>query len=374
MSEIPKYLDSFEDPNLFFTNEAEELTVLDVTDDRVDNTQSKETNNDELDMVINVVANDKKNILILNTDLEIVYFSPFLQDFFSGYYHIEKKPFFNVFRNVLQAENLQKFLHSLRSEAKGYSWTDLLTHQTSEKRQIYTHMDTMPLFGSGRRLIAYLVTFENVTERVRDGNRKMLLSLLEASKLKDNDTGFHNERVNYYSYALAEELRIRKIFPQIDSEYVEKIGFFAAMHDIGKIGIPDDILQKKGSLTESEWKIMREHTINGSYILAFYPERMAKEIALSHHERWDGSGYPYNLEGEMIPLSARIVMVADVYDALRMKRCYKPAFSHEKTVKHIISGSGSHFDPRIVDVFKECHPKLEAIFNQMTDMTECPHY
>ena len=112
---------------------------------------------------------------------------------------------------------------------------------------------------------------------------------------------------------------------------------------------------------------MKEHTINGAFILSAYPNPMAKEIAQSHHERWDGTGYPYNLEKDMIPLSARIVTIADVYDALRMKRSYKSAMSHEEAYKLIMQGSGSHFDPSLVLVFRKHHKELEKIYDETAD-------
>ncbi|WPQ89774.1 HD domain-containing protein, partial [Treponema pallidum] len=138
----------------------------------------------------------------------------------------------------------------------------------------------------------------------------MLSSLLQASKLKDNETGLHCERVNHYCRLIAEYLYDINLYPQVDTDFVENIAFLAAMHDVGKIGIPDYVLKKRGGLNELEWELMKEHTINGALILSSYPDPMAKEIALSHHERWDGTGYPFKLEGEMIPLSARITSIA----------------------------------------------------------------
>ena len=139
------------------------------------------------------------------------------------------------------------------------------------------------------------------------------------------------------------------------------------MHDVGKIGTPDDILNKTGKLNDSEWKIMRGHTINGAYILGSYPNPMAKDIALFHHERWDGDGYPYQLAGDMIPLAARMVTVADVYDALRMKRSYKDAFTHEEAAKIIVKDSGSHFDPLIIRYFILLHKKFKEIYDFLPD-------
>jgi putative two-component system response regulator len=112
---------------------------------------------------------------------------------------------------------------------------------------------------------------------------------------------------------------------------------------------------------------MREHTKNGAFILSTYPNPMAKEIALSHHEKWNGTGYPFQLEGEMIPLAARIVMIADVYDALRMSRSYKPALNHEVSVTKIIEQSGTHFDPGLIDVFKTITDDFARIYEENAD-------
>ena len=126
------------------------------------------------------------------------------------------------------------------------------------------------------------------------------------------------------------------------------------MHDIGKIGIPDDVLKKPSKLTEAEWVLMRKHPEYGANILSGSDVpvlQMAEEVALAHHEKFDGSGYPLNLQGEQIPLSARIVALADFFDALTMDRCYRPAFSDEKALAMVKEGSGTHFDPHVVKAF-----------------------
>jgi putative two-component system response regulator len=140
------------------------------------------------------------------------------------------------------------------------------------------------------------------------------------------------------------------------------------MHDVGKIGTPDDILNKDGPLSDWERTVMQEHTKNGAFILSTYPNPMAKEIALSHHERWDGSGYPFNLEGNMIPISSRIVTIADVYDALRMKRCYKSEINHEKTVEIIMDEKAAQFDPVLLDVFYNINQDFKEIYEANNDM------
>ena len=147
------------------------------------------------------------------------------------------------------------------------------------------------------------------------------------------------------------ELYDKKGYERIDADFIDNIGFLASMHDVGKIGTPDDILNKEGPLSDWEWSVMQEHTKNGAFILSTYPHPMAKEIALSHHERWNGHGYPFKLEGDMIPLAARIVSIADVYDALRMKRSYKPALEHKITVEKMMESKNSQFDPALIDIF-----------------------
>jgi HD-GYP domain-containing protein (c-di-GMP phosphodiesterase class II) len=205
---------------------------------------------------------------------------------------------------------------------------------------------------------------DDVTVEHRKLLRGTFLSLLEASKLKDNDTGNHIKRVGEFAKMVAESLsEDSRYSDQVTPGFIDAIHFLAPMHDVGKIGTPDDILNKEGPLDAKEWEIMKEHTINGAYILASYPDVMAKQIALHHHERWDGNGYPYSLAGEMIPLASRIVSIADVYDALRMRRSYKAAMDHETASSIIRQGKNTQFDPGLTDHFI----KLEGAFKQVVD-------
>ncbi|QEN09856.1 HD domain-containing protein [Oceanispirochaeta crateris] len=218
-------------------------------------------------------------------------------------------------------------------------------------------------YDSNERPKAYMVQWDIITNEYKDLLQKMFLSLLEASKLKDNDTGEHIERVNDYSRLLSQKLKGKKGYEEVSNDFIDDIGFLAAMHDVGKIGTPDDILNKGGPLDDWEREIMNEHTKNGAYILSTYPKTMAREIALSHHEKWDGSGYPYGIFGEMIPLCARIVCIADVYDALRSKRSYKESFSHEKSVDIMKKGRETHFDPDLLDLFLSIHEEFDSIYS-----------
>ena len=223
-----------------------------------------------------------------------------------------------------------------------------------------------------KKPMSYIGFIDDLTQDLNKVLRRTYLGLLEASKLKDDDTGNHIKRVGAYARRLSEECYHRKIYAQINPDFIENIHFLAPMHDVGKIGTPDEILTKRGPLDETQWAIMKEHTINGALILSNYPDIMAPEIARAHHEKWDGSGYLFGLAGEDIPLAARITAIADVYDALRMKRSYKEAFSHEKAVGIILGDRGSHFDPNLVDIFISIHGAFDSIFNALADDVKGP--
>jgi putative two-component system response regulator len=180
-------------------------------------------------------------------------------------------------------------------------------------------------------------------------NREAIQHLSAAAEYKDKNTGYHIQRMANYSALIAAKLGL-------DKDEVDLIFASSPMHDVGKIGIPDNILLKPGRLDPDEWKVMKEHTNMGGQILGAGDSdymNMGTIIALSHHEKWDGSGYPFGLAGEDIPLPGRICAVADVFDALTSKRPYKAAFSIEKSVAIMRESRGVHFDPKLVDIFLE---------------------
>jgi putative two-component system response regulator len=199
------------------------------------------------------------------------------------------------------------------------------------------------------------------TADLQENYLETLFAMTRAAEHKDEDTGAHVKRISYYCRDLTKLLGMNDAF-------VDNIFFSSPMHDVGKIGIPDHILLKPGGFTPDEWEIMKGHAAMGSEILGNSKSpylRMGAEIALNHHERWDGGGYPNGKRGEDIPIAARIMNICDIYDALRSKRPYKPAFDHQKAVDIISKGDGrtmpEHFDPDIFAAFKQ----NQAMFNEI---------
>ncbi|HLK14934.1 MAG TPA: HD domain-containing phosphohydrolase [Fimbriimonadaceae bacterium] len=185
------------------------------------------------------------------------------------------------------------------------------------------------------------------TEELSKARREALETLARAAEFRDDETGKHTQRVGEFSAAIAQGLGCPE-------EFVEAIRLAAPLHDVGKIALPDSILLKPGRLEQDEMELMRRHTIVGGQVFNSFESplmRLAKDIALHHHERWDGAGYPDGLSGLTIPLAARIVAVADVYDALVHARPYKPAWKHEEALDEISAQSGAQFDPEVVGVF-----------------------
>ncbi|MBN2803951.1 MAG: two-component system response regulator [Deltaproteobacteria bacterium] len=195
-----------------------------------------------------------------------------------------------------------------------------------------------------------------------------ILRLSRAADYKDDDTGVHVIRMSNYAAAVATQLGHDKTF-------IENLLWAAPMHDIGKIGIPDRILLKPGKLDKEEWEFMQRHSEMGSNILMGSDSeiiQLAEVVALTHHEKWDGSGYPRGLKGEDIPISGRITAIADVFDALTTKRPYKEPFSIEKSFAIIKEGKGKHFDPNVVDAFFAAEENILKIKKRYQDGSIIP--
>jgi putative two-component system response regulator len=199
------------------------------------------------------------------------------------------------------------------------------------------------------------------TEEVRDIQDVTILTMASLAETRDNETGNHIIRTQHYVKLLAIQLQQHPRFAShLDDATIDLLFKSAPLHDIGKVGIPDSILLKPGKLTQDEFETMKTHTMLGKSAIEAAESRLgknvpflrcAKEIAYSHQEKWDGSGYPEGLAGDAIPLSARLMAIADVYDALISRRVYKPPFSHEAAMAIIEEGRGRHFDPDVVDAF-----------------------
>lgn len=201
------------------------------------------------------------------------------------------------------------------------------------------------------------------TKIIRQREQEISVKLLSAAAERDQETGLHIRRIALYAAALAEELGW-------STQRVDDIRLAAPMHDVGKIGIPDSILLKPGKLDPDEITIMRKHVLIGAKMLEGTDIPlldMAHEIALHHHERWDGRGYPHGLKGEDIPESARIVSIVDVYDALSSRRVYKAAFSEEDTLRMMHEEKGKHFDPAIFDAFMRIFTTILKIKIELSD-------
>lgn len=264
-------------------------------------------------------------------------------------------------------------------ENEGSSYTYILMVTTKHNTE-----DIVKAMDAGADdFISKPYVMQELAVRIRAGERIkqfepkdiVIFSLAKLSESRDNDTGYHLERIRHYSRILAHTLAgMKSQEHRINNVFVENIFLTSPLHDIGKVGIPDSILLKPGRLESHEFEQMKEHCRIGhltlSEALKKYPRtdylKMGAEIALYHHEKYDGSGYPEGLAGQEIPLAARIVALADVYDALTNKRVYKEAFSHEKAKAIILAEQGSHFDPQVVNAFLLCEEQFLNILQKFS--------
>lgn len=242
-------------------------------------------------------------------------------------------------------------------DAGGVDYITKPFHIEEVQARVGTHLHLCSL----KYKLAFQKRAEEKNNEVLDAQLTTIFALAKLAEYRDEDTGAHLERVREYCRLMAEELKENSPYTDhITDEFIHCIQNAAPLHDIGKVAIPDSILLKPGKLTPEEFETMKTHTIVGAENMQMvynrYPGNafigMGIEIALYHHERWDGSGYPDGLQGSNIPLAARIMALADFYDALCSDRCYRRAFSHEQVTAMILDAEGSHFDPILVKAFR----------------------
>lgn len=231
--------------------------------------------------------------------------------------------------------------------------------------RISTHIELFQLRNQLEREVERKTkAVRSLYRQLADSYEQALQLLSLAGEFRDRDTGNHTRRIGLYARVLAE-------LAKQDIEFCHQIELAAPLHDVGKIAIPDRVLLKEGPLTEDEWLIMRTHTEAGATLLRRYPQplfTMAADIAACHHERFDGSGYPRGLQGEAIPMAARITTLVDTYDALRARRPYKNSYAHEAAVQVLLTGDGrtkpEHFDPMLLTLLSENQKQFCDIYDQ----------
>jgi putative two-component system response regulator len=220
--------------------------------------------------------------------------------------------------------------------------------------------------------MAYSLENIRLVHELQDSRDAVIRGMALLSELKDSHISGHLNRICEMSRYLADKLVMRPAYPEVTPSFVQLIERASALHDVGKVGIPDSILLKPGKLTAPEYEVMKSHTILGGEVLEglmkdfgeYEMITMGADVARAHHEWWDGSGYPFGLKGRDIPLSARIVAICDVYDALTSRRVYKDAWSQEDTMKVLREGAGKQFDPDLVEIFLSRPRDLQKIRDQ----------
>jgi len=251
----------------------------------------------------------------------------------------------------------------LKDPEKGI-WKGTVVNRAKDGRLIWVNLVVDAIHDDVGVSLGYVGMPVDISERVNreKASKFELISTIAAlADLRDNETGNHMKRVGIFAKAMAVNMGLPK-------KYGEDLQLFAPMHDIGKVGILDSILRAERSLTEAEFEEMKKHTILGHNIVKGKRElELVSFITLHHHERWDGTGYPMGLQGEAIPLSARITAVADVYDALRSKRPYKKPWSHEAAIQEMVAKRGTHFDPTVIDSFVTIAEAVEKIYARLED-------
>lgn len=331
-----------------------------------------------------IVLDENGHILNLNSAAEKVYRNKW-ENMVGEHYD-------SILRASKKSESFAK-LKRLVSENEGKFIQSEVVRIRHDGEKIYTYAAFTEIKNSSGEVIAYSLTEKDLTERVHLENKlrdsfeqiketqsAAIIGFAKLTEYRDKDTGRHLERMREFTRIMATTLRNNPEYTDyITDEYLEDITLSSILHDVGKVGIEDQVLLKPGLLSEPEFDLIKRHVLLGGEALDVVDSKlnkksfltMGKEIARYHHERWDGKGYPEGLKAKEIPLSARIVAIADVYDALTSKRPYKEAYSHAKAVEIIAAERAKQFDPEIVDVFLENHEVFERV-RKFIDFEEHP--
>jgi PAS domain S-box-containing protein len=244
------------------------------------------------------------------------------------------------------------------------TWEGTVINRNKDGNIMWINLKTNAIIEDGK-IVNYISLPIDITNSVASTNHAkhdLYQAIASLAEMRDNETGAHMRRVGIYSKLIAKELGFRQ-------KLCDDIEIFAPMHDLGKVGIPDSILLAERNLTEEEFEIMKNHAVFGYNIASKTPDMsMVAQVAYGHHEKYDGTGYPQSLKGEDIPIVARIVALVDVYDALRSKRPYKEEWSHKDAMAYIVKSRGSHFDPKIVDIFVELNEAFNDVYNEVVDI------
>ncbi len=332
-----------------------------------------------------IIESSMNGIVEVNNTGEIISYNPsFLKMFSLSSRNIKK---FNI-NNILTLDGGKDLSHYFNSNndvvvhgiktlilneekipfEKYYEYKFLSIPCRDNKSQIIIITDKSEVMKALKNRELYITSLFNIISDLKVDNRNTIYHLAKLVELRDSDTGRHLERVEEYTRLLATEYQRRnlKYDERLTDDFIEDMALSSVLHDIGKIGISDIILNKKGKLTEDEYEAIKQHTIIAGEALMEHKGKkdflaMGREISFTHHEKWDGSGYPCGLKGEEIPLCGRIVTIGDVYDALVSERPYKEPFPHKEAVGIIIRESGKSFDPEIVECFLNIHPKFDEI-------------
>lgn len=321
--------------------------------------------------------------------LEIDSSTPATSDLFFSFVHPDDLAQVNaMFQEMFVAQKPWVTRYRLLMKSGKIKWVHLRFYSKFDAKNALTHFygtiqDVTEMKRAEDELAKYsqhleLLVEEKVQE-ISSSQMATIYALIKLSESRDDDTGAHIERTASFCRLLAQKARTVPEYADIITDtFLETIYKASPLHDIGKVGIPDSILLKPGKLTNEEFAIMRTHVQIGYDTLSKVGQQydknefltMGMDIALHHHEKWNGSGYNNGLKGAEIPLSARIMALSDVYDALRSVRVYKDAFSHEKSMEIIASSKGSHFDPVLVDVFIRHQEEFESLYESMYESME----